>query len=160
NITRTTDQSVTIPICLSSQVETGFFIVSSQGSKRDHDSEDEDYSTLRIKLSPELTFEKSSRSNSRKQSYRNKTRILRRLMEGTNLLLESISEGTYIISEDEEFLVVKVSGSPSEQDWTHFKVNRMMVVKMLKTLMNRFAVLCPNSDIREIKLYAMQSYLC
>ena len=79
-------------------------------------------------------------------------------MEDTNLLLESTSEGTYIVSalgpilnkffiknkkslrikygetclkasaldcnsrkEDEEFSVVEVSGSPSKQDWTHFK---------------------------------------
>ncbi|GBB96164.1 hypothetical protein RclHR1_00270010 [Rhizophagus clarus] len=104
------------------------------------------------------------------------------LMEDTNLLLESISEGTYIVSvlgpilnkffiknkkswrveygetclrasakdrnsqkeddkrrsagnkidaiitlkeEDEEFSVVEVSGSPSKQDWTHFKGDRM-----------------------------------
>ncbi|CAI2199030.1 19452_t:CDS:2, partial [Funneliformis geosporum] len=37
--------------------------------------------------------------------------------------------------------------------------DRMKIVKMLKTLMNRLAELRPNSDIREIKLYAMQSYL-
>ncbi|CAG8596669.1 14412_t:CDS:2 [Funneliformis mosseae] len=138
------------------------------------------------------------------------------LMEDTNLLLESISEGTYIVSvlgpilnkffiknkkgwrvkygetclrasakdrnsqkeddkrrsagnkidaiitlkeEDEEFSVVEVSGPPSKQDWTHFKGDRMKIVKMLKTLMNRLAELRPNSDIRKIKLYAMQSYL-
>ncbi|CAI2196804.1 17600_t:CDS:2, partial [Funneliformis geosporum] len=106
------------------------------------------------------------------------------LMEDTNLLLESISEGTYIVSvlgpilnkffiknkkswrvkygetclkasaldcnsqkeddnrrsagrkidaiitlkeEDEEFSVVEVSGSPSKQDWTHFKGDRMKI---------------------------------
>ena len=60
--------------------------------------------------------------------------------------------------EDEEFSIVEVSGPPSKQDWTHFKGDRMKIVKMLKTLMNRLAELRPNSDIRKIKLYAMQSY--
>ncbi|CAG8711368.1 16730_t:CDS:2, partial [Funneliformis caledonium] len=138
------------------------------------------------------------------------------LMEDTNLLLESMSEGTYIVSvlgpiinklfiknkkgwrvkygetclkasakdcnsqkedderrsagrkidaiitlkeEDEEFSVVEVSGPPSKRDWTHFKGDRMKIVKMLKTLINRLAELRPRSDIRKIKLYAMQSYL-
>ncbi|CAB5363938.1 unnamed protein product [Rhizophagus irregularis] len=60
-------------------------------------------------------------------------------MEDTNLLLESISEGTYIIG--------RISRRSNED------------CKMLKTLMNRLAELRPNSDIRKIKLYAMQLYL-
>ncbi|CAI2186023.1 3461_t:CDS:2 [Funneliformis geosporum] len=115
-----------------------------------------------------------------------------KLMEGSNLLLEPMSEGTYIKhalkqalrdimikrrmtiadllekkidtiitlkEEDEEFSVVEVSGPPLKQDWTHFKGDRMKIIKMLKTLMNRLAELRPNSNIRKIKLYAMQSYL-
>ncbi|CAG8602636.1 4335_t:CDS:2, partial [Scutellospora calospora] len=137
------------------------------------------------------------------------------MMEDTNLLLEPISEETYIVSvlapilnkffiknkkswrvqyggtflkantrdcnaqkedkhrspgrkidtiitlkeEDEEFSIVEVSGPPSKQDWTHFKEDRMKITKMLKTLMNKFAELRPNSNIRPVKLYAMQSYL-
>src|ERR1044071_2221798 len=50
--------------------------------------------------------------------------------------------------EDEEFSVVEVSGPPSKQDWTHFKNDRMKIIKMLKSLMNRLAELRPNSDIR------------
>ncbi|CAG8705895.1 10150_t:CDS:2, partial [Cetraspora pellucida] len=138
------------------------------------------------------------------------------IIEDTNLLLEPISEGTYIVSvlapilnkffiknkkswraqygdtclkasardcnaqkeddkhrspgrkidtiitlkeEDEEFSIVEVSGPLSKQDWTHFKEDRIKITKMLKTLMNRFAELRPSSNIRMVKLYAMQSYL-
>ena len=60
--------------------------------------------------------------------------------------------------EDEEFTVVEVSGPPLKQDWVHFKGDRMKILKMLKTLVNRLAKLCPKSDIRMIKLYGLQSY--
>ncbi|CAI2184825.1 10933_t:CDS:10, partial [Funneliformis geosporum] len=139
-----------------------------------------------------------------------------KLIEGTNLLLEPISEETYIVSvlgpildqifikhkgdwrtkygetclkasakecnaqkeddnrrsprkkidaiiilkeKDEEFSVIEVSGPPLKSDWTYFKGNRMKIVKMLKTLMNRLVKLRPNLNIRMLKLYAMQSYL-
>ncbi|CAG8641433.1 17049_t:CDS:2 [Acaulospora morrowiae] len=138
-----------------------------------------------------------------------------KLIEGENLLLEPMSEETYIISvlgpildqlfikhkgnwrakygetclkasakgyndqeydnrrspgkridaiialkeEDEEFSVIEVSGPPLKSDWTHFKGDRMKIIKMMKSLMNRLAEICPNSDIRMLKLYAMQSYL-
>ncbi|CAG8645245.1 8945_t:CDS:2, partial [Funneliformis mosseae] len=139
-----------------------------------------------------------------------------KLIEGTNLLLEPISEGTYIVSvlgpildqifikhkenwrakygetclkasakecntqkeddnrrspgkkidaiitlkeEDEEFSIIEVSGPPLKSDWTHFKGDRMKIIKMLKTLMNRLAEIRPNSNIRMLRLYAMQSYL-
>jgi hypothetical protein len=60
--------------------------------------------------------------------------------------------------EDEEFSVIEVSGPPLKSDWSHFKGDRMKIIKMLKTLMNRLAELRPNSNIRTIRLYAMQLY--
>ncbi|CAG8480808.1 12853_t:CDS:2 [Ambispora gerdemannii] len=61
--------------------------------------------------------------------------------------------------EDEEFSVTVVSGSPTEKNWNHFKGDRMKIMKMLKSLMNRFAELRPGSDIRLVRLYGLQSYL-
>jgi hypothetical protein len=60
--------------------------------------------------------------------------------------------------DDEEFCVVEVSGPPLKKDWTHFIGDRLKIMKMLKTLMNRFAKLRPSSDIRTIKLYGVQVY--
>ncbi|CAG8720464.1 13083_t:CDS:2, partial [Acaulospora morrowiae] len=62
-------------------------------------------------------------------------------------------------NEDEEFSVTEVSGPPSKKDWTHFIGDRLKIIKMSKTLMNRFARLRPNSDIRTVSLYGMQIYL-
>lgn len=61
--------------------------------------------------------------------------------------------------EDEEFSVTEVSGPPMKNDWAHYKGDRMKITKMLKTLMNRFAELNPNSDITLVKLYGLQVYL-
>ncbi|CAG8689690.1 11182_t:CDS:2 [Rhizophagus irregularis] len=58
--------------------------------------------------------------------------------------------------EKEEFSVTEISGPPAQKDWSHFTGDRMKIVKMLKTLMNRYAMLCLNSDIRIVKLYGMQ----
>lgn len=63
-----------------------------------------------------------------------------------------------IKEEKEEFSVTEISGPPAQKDWSHFTGDRMKIVKMLKTLMNRYAMLCPNSDIRIVKLYGMQFY--
>ncbi|CAG8766887.1 14444_t:CDS:2, partial [Cetraspora pellucida] len=51
-------------------------------------------------------------------------------------------------NDDEEFSVTEVSGPPSKKDWSHFIGDRLKIIKMSKTLMNRFARLRPNSDIR------------
>ncbi|CAB4404232.1 unnamed protein product [Rhizophagus irregularis] len=64
-----------------------------------------------------------------------------------------------IKEEKEEFSVTEISGPPAQKDWSHFTGDRMKIVKMLKTLMNRmnrYAMLCLNSDIRIVKLYGMQ----
>ena len=63
-----------------------------------------------------------------------------------------------IKEEKEEFSVTEISGPPAQKDWSHFTGDRMKIIKMLKTLMNRYATLCPNSDIRIVKLYGMQFY--
>ncbi|CAI2178435.1 16937_t:CDS:2 [Funneliformis geosporum] len=66
-----------------------------------------------------------------------------------------------ILKEDnEEFSVTEVSGPPNKNDWSHFVGDRLKIAKMLKTLMNRFAKLRPGSDIRMVRLYGMQLYLC
>ncbi|PKK78754.1 hypothetical protein RhiirC2_843192 [Rhizophagus irregularis] len=56
----------------------------------------------------------------------------------------------------EEFSITEISGPPAQKDWSHFTGDQMKIVKMLKTLMNRYAMLCLNSDIRIVKLYGMQ----
>ncbi|CAH1768430.1 6566_t:CDS:2, partial [Entrophospora sp. SA101] len=61
--------------------------------------------------------------------------------------------------EDKEFSVTEVSGPPLKNDWAHFWGDRMKIMKMLKTLMNKFAKLKPSSDITLIKLYGLQAYL-
>ncbi|GET01663.1 hypothetical protein GLOIN_2v654938 [Rhizophagus clarus] len=113
------------------------------------------------------------------------------LMEDTNLLLESISEGTYIVSVlgpilNKFFIKNKKSwrveygetclrasakdrNSQKEDDKRRSAGNKIDAIITLKeedeefsvveTLMNRLAELRPNSDIRKVKLYAMQSYL-
>ena len=60
--------------------------------------------------------------------------------------------------ENEEFSVAEVSGPPAKSDWTHFKNDRMKIIKMLKTLINNFAELNPGSDITLVKLYGLQAY--
>lgn len=60
--------------------------------------------------------------------------------------------------DDEEFSVTEVSGPPLKKDWPHFVGDRLKIIKMSKTLMNRFARLRPNSDIRKVSLYGMQVY--
>lgn len=60
--------------------------------------------------------------------------------------------------ENKEISVTEVSGPPMKNDWSHFKSDRIKIMKMLKTLMNQFAELNPSSDITLIKLYGLQVY--
>ncbi|CAG8636488.1 7990_t:CDS:2, partial [Paraglomus occultum] len=110
----------------------------------------------------------------------NFVRLMVNLMKNVNLLLDEMSEETYIVNvldnerrstgrkidaiitlreEDEEFSIIEVSGPPAKKDWSHFKDDRMKLTKMLKTLINRLAELRPNSYITSVRLYGLQSYL-
>ncbi|CAB5375396.1 unnamed protein product [Rhizophagus irregularis] len=119
------------------QVEPDSYVVNLQGSKRDRDSEEEDDTEDQTITGGKNVSWIVDSIGIRIRVTLCKSHI--ELMEDTNLLLESISEGTYIIG--------RISRRSNED------------CKMLKTLMNRLAELRPNSDIRKIKLYAMQLYL-
>jgi hypothetical protein len=60
--------------------------------------------------------------------------------------------------DNEEFSVAELSGPVTTQVWSHFLGDSIKIMKMLKILMNRFAGINPQGDIRLIKLYGMQSY--
>ncbi|CAB4377571.1 unnamed protein product [Rhizophagus irregularis] len=98
------------------QVEPDSYVVNLQGSKRDRDSEEEDDTEDQtitgeknrvIQMLNDITEEEKETANNIEQEIKSllherirvtlcKSHI--ELMEDTNLLLESISEGTYIVS--------------------------------------------------------------
>ncbi|CAG8722106.1 4627_t:CDS:2, partial [Acaulospora morrowiae] len=106
----------------------------------------------------------------------NFVRHMVKLMEDVNLLLDPMSEGTYINSVlapvlDEFFIKNKrqwrasygetclKASTKDRNSQKEDSERRVKIAKMLKTITNHFAELNPSSDITLVKLYGLQAYL-